>query len=78
MGDINKLGILEQFNGLNNRYIWDDEQCDKLEGTDGTIFPPYLLNNTTNPLHVYLKEVCRSIPFLFSEKVTVSSIPAIR
>lgn len=69
--DINKLGLITHLNGKDNRRIWGDKRCDKIEGTDGSRFPPYLIQNKSETLHVYTKEFCRTLPFDFVEQETV-------
>ncbi|EZA60923.1 hypothetical protein DMN91_008241 [Ooceraea biroi] len=76
--DIDKLGWIERVNGMKRRNIWDDEQCDKIGGTDGSTFPTRLIKNSSYVLDVYSKELCRNLPFSFSEPVTVYGMPSLR
>ncbi|XP_032672863.1 scavenger receptor class B member 1-like [Odontomachus brunneus] len=76
--DINKLGVFERLNGQSSHHVWGDERCDKLEGTDGSVFPPNLVYNRNDTLHIYAKHLCRSIAFEFHKHVTTSNIPILR
>ncbi|XP_012233622.1 scavenger receptor class B member 1 [Linepithema humile] len=76
--DFDKLGIIEKINGKDNREIWGDERCDKIGGTNGNMFPPYVVKNTSETIYVYSKEICRKLPFDFAEQVTVFDMPSLR
>lgn len=75
---IENLGIIERVNGMDNRHIWDDERCDKIGGTTGSMFPPNLIKDRSKPLYVYSKDFCRIIPFYFTEQVTTFGVPSLR
>lgn len=67
--DITKYGIIDKYNGRSHQTHWLSEQCNRLNGTDGSIFPPHITKNTT--LHVYEKDLCRLLPLSFEKEVTV-------
>lgn len=75
---IETLGMIDRVNGMDNRHIWDDERCDKIDGTDGSMFPPHMIDDLSNILYVYSKDICRNIPFHFTEQVTTYGIPSLR
>lgn len=74
---LGNIGMIESLNGLSKRYVWDDERCDKVEGTDGGMFPPRFLENPDETLDIYMKDICRKVPYHFSEYVTVYDIPMV-
>ncbi|KYM81847.1 Scavenger receptor class B member 1 [Atta colombica] len=76
--DVKNFGVIDRVNGVNRRVIWDDEQCDKIEGTEGGIFPPHLIQDTSKPLYMYAKDICRKISFHFTEQVINYDIPSLR
>jgi len=76
--DLRNIGVIDRINGMDNRHIWDDEQCDKIEGADSNIFSPQLIQDRSKTLYVYSKEMCRKIPFHFTEQVTTYNIPSLR
>lgn len=39
---------------------WKTEKCNRIAGSDGSIFPPHIDHNTT--LHVFDKDLCRLLP----------------
>ncbi|XP_011685053.1 PREDICTED: lysosome membrane protein 2-like [Wasmannia auropunctata] len=75
---IENIGVIDRLNGMNTRHVWDDERCDKIEGSDGSMFPPHLIEDPSEALWVYSKDICRKIPFRFSEEVTTFDIPSLR
>ncbi|XP_029167333.1 lysosome membrane protein 2-like [Nylanderia fulva] len=75
---LDNLGMIERLNGMDNRKMWGDEKCDRIMGTDGSMFPPHLIKNTNNPLYVYSQDMCRNLPFYFAEEVTTYGIPSLR
>ncbi|KAL6433397.1 hypothetical protein ACFW04_006503 [Cataglyphis niger] len=75
---IDNLGMIERVNGIDNRHIWNDERCDKIMGSDGSMIPPRLIEDTSKTLYIYSQEMCRSLPFHFTEQVTTFGIPSLR
>ncbi|GAB1862065.1 Scavenger receptor class B member 1 [Camponotus japonicus] len=76
--DLHNLGMIERVNGIDNRKIWGDKKCDRIMGSDGSMFPPYLIKNTSKLLYVYSQEMCRNLPLRFAEQVTTYGIPSLR
>ncbi|XP_043475556.1 scavenger receptor class B member 1-like [Leptopilina heterotoma] len=76
--DMDKLGIIERLNGMESREIWGDEECDKITGTDGSIFPPKLIRDPNATLHIYSKEICRTVPLKFHGHSSAQGIPTMR
>lgn len=76
--DVSKLGMIDQVNGLRNRNVWNDEKCDTVGGIEANLFPYYLIENTSNVLDIYSKELCKNLPFTFTEEVTTFGIPSLR
>ncbi|XP_011865453.1 PREDICTED: scavenger receptor class B member 1-like [Vollenhovia emeryi] len=75
---IENLGMIDRVNGMDNRHVWGDERCDKIGGIEGSVFPPHLIEDTSKPIYVYFKDICRNIPFHFTEQVTTYDIPSLR
>lgn len=78
MDDIKNLGNTVYFNGRSNRNIWHDEECDKVEGSDGSMFPPPLIKNHKYDLKFYAKEMCRSISLQYHGRSFTKGIPTLR
>ncbi|KDR20477.1 Scavenger receptor class B member 1 [Zootermopsis nevadensis] len=65
--DIRQFGLIDKFNGLSHLTHWKTEKCNRLNGSDGSIFPPHITPNTT--LYVYEKDLCRLLPLRFLQEV---------
>lgn len=76
--NMDNLGIIQGINGKNILNIWGDEECDKIDGTDGTMFPPKWIKNRSIPLHVYIKEFCKTLNFNFDGYSEVQGVPSLK
>jgi scavenger receptor class B protein 1 len=65
--DITQYGIIEKYNGRTHMTNWLREDCNRLNGSDGSIFPPHIQKDTT--LYVYDKDLCRLLPLNFDKEV---------
>lgn len=75
--DITQYGIIDKYNGRSHMTNWLREDCNRLNGSDGSIFPPHIQKDTT--LHVYDKDLCRLLPLSFEKEVLGSGgIPGYR
>lgn len=59
-GDITKYGLVDRFNGESKLKHWTTPECNRLNGSDGSIFPPHISPNDT--IYVYDKDICRLLP----------------
>ncbi|KAK9875891.1 hypothetical protein WA026_009678 [Henosepilachna vigintioctopunctata] len=69
----NDLGKIVEFDGKKNMEIWPTKECNKLRGTDGTIFPPFL--NKENGLVSFSPDLCRSLVAKFEKSSEYNGIP---
>lgn len=76
--NLQNLGIIQSINGAEDRHVWGDETCDKVYGTDGSMFPPDWIRDTNNTLYIYAKDLCRTIPFRYETRTFSHGIPALR
>lgn len=58
--DITKFGLINRFNGKSQLPHWKTDFCNRIDGSDGSIFPPHMNHNTT--LYLYDKDLCRLLP----------------
>jgi len=68
--DVNKLGVITRFNGEESLRHWSGEECNRIDGTDGTMFPPHLVKRNST-IHIFAGEVCRRFPLEYTEDITV-------
>lgn len=66
--DLEKVGIISLFNGMKNLNFWSTDECNRIDGTDGSQFPPHLMNKDTK-LYVFLSTMCRKLPLEFEREV---------
>lgn len=76
--DITKYGLIDNVNGINKLPHYATDQCNSLEASDGSIFPPHMTKNTT--VYIFDKDLCRRLPLVFQKEVLSSSneVPAFR
>ncbi|XP_068086311.1 scavenger receptor class B member 1 isoform X2 [Anabrus simplex] len=69
--NIEQYGVIDRFNGNKSLLHWKTEQCNRLNGSDGSIFPPHITKNTT--LFVYDKDLCRLLPLSYQKEVETAN-----
>lgn len=73
------LGLIQRINGRESYWIWGDEKCDRIYGTDGSMFPPNWIQQQPNAtIYVYAKEFCRQLPFRYERRSFSNGIPTLR
>ncbi|CAG0903273.1 unnamed protein product, partial [Darwinula stevensoni] len=55
---------------------WRTDECNMINGTDGTIFPPFLDENSV--LYVFTPDLCRAVFFTYEREVEFRRIPGLR
>lgn len=76
--DVNKLGVITRFNGEGSMRHWSGEECNRIDGTDGSMFPPHLIRRNAT-IHVFASDICRRFPLEYTEDITTRySIPVLR
>nr|CAD7462486.1 unnamed protein product [Timema tahoe] len=76
--DMSKLGIISRFNGIQEMNHWGTAECNRIDGTDGTLYPVNQVS-PNNTLHVFNHDLCRRFPLIFEKNVkTNEGIPALR
>ncbi|XP_015782932.2 platelet glycoprotein 4-like [Tetranychus urticae] len=71
-----KMGHFKSWHGLLSLDRWFGEECNKIRGTDGTFFPPFV--DKTRKLYVFVPNFCRSIYFIFEKEVFLKGIKLYR
>ncbi|KNC20910.1 hypothetical protein FF38_00324 [Lucilia cuprina] len=70
------LGQVLEFEGDEELNVWPGEECNKLKGTDSTIFAP--LMKPSEGLWTFSPDLCRSLGPQYQKKVIYNGIPAFR
>lgn len=75
--DITKFGLIDNVNGRSTLPHWTTDECNEMQASDGSIFPPHITKNTT--LYIFDKDLCRRLPLKFQkEVVTNAGVPGYR
>jgi CD36 family len=75
---IDNLGKIFAMNGQTKLDIWNSDECNEIVGTDGSQFPPYLMDKEQE-LQIFIKSFCRTLTLKYDREVTVlNGIPAWR
>lgn len=57
---------------------WSKDECNRLDGSDGSQFPPHLMDKEEH-LQVFIKAFCRKFPLVYEQEVNIlNGIPAWR
>lgn len=70
--NIKDLGKIIELNGEEFQDIWYDDECNKVYGTDGTIFPPFMKKE--DGVQVFVVQLCRSFAANYKHPSKVSGI----
>jgi len=69
-GNPYNLSKISLFNGKNSLGIWSEEtdkSCNKVQGSDGATFNPYIQEDET--LWFFNDQLCRSLPLVFEKEI---------
>lgn len=77
-GDIRKLAVIDNFNGSPKLNFWGTDECNRVDGSDGSQFPPHFLDKK-HELQIFIKSFCRKLPLVYDSEVNIfDGIPAWR
>ncbi|ALC42371.1 CG3829 [Drosophila busckii] len=68
--DISKLSIITQFNGKPQLDFWEGDECNRIDGSEPSMFSPNLLQNRSS-VYVFLQVLCRKVPLYFEREETI-------
>ncbi|XP_058066953.1 lysosome membrane protein 2-like isoform X1 [Anopheles bellator] len=72
------LALIKELDGNVRLNQWHTDECDLVGGTDGSQFPPHLMDRYQH-LQVFIKSLCRKFPLVYDSEVTaLDGIPAWR
>ncbi|XP_054258358.1 platelet glycoprotein 4-like isoform X4 [Macrosteles quadrilineatus] len=66
--DLDEIGVVTAVNGRDKMTAWDDDECNRLDGSDGAFFPRHQINQTAR-LYLFHKDLCRKLPLEFQKEV---------
>ena len=68
--------MIDTFNGEKQLSFWNTPACNKINGTDGTSYPPHIKKDTT--LYLFNENICRSLPLIFNNTINHYGIDGYR
>ncbi|XP_055608637.1 lysosome membrane protein 2 [Uranotaenia lowii] len=76
--DLKQLLVIKELDGKPALDMWSTDECNRVDGTDGSQFPPHLMDKRQT-LYVFIKSLCRKFPLRYEKEVTLfDGIPAWR
>nr|UJU86735.1 fatty acid translocase [Mylopharyngodon piceus] len=74
--DIKKVATIERWKGETSLSYWNDTYCNKINGTDGSSFHPFL--DKKEPLYFFSSDICRSVSAEYERTVNLKGIDVYR
>ncbi|XP_064640909.1 lysosome membrane protein 2-like [Lineus longissimus] len=75
--DTLKLGVIDKFNGSSHLNFWSDKYANMVNGSDGTLGPPFTQKSWI--VYTFVSDICRSVPGTFdAEETTAQGIQLYR
>jgi len=75
-GDPYKLANIAAFNNKTFLDRWNDTECDRVHGSDGASFNPYIQKHDT--LWFFNDQLCRTMPLVFDQQLIKEGLPGYR
>ncbi|XP_052792944.1 lysosome membrane protein 2-like [Mya arenaria] len=75
-GDPSLFGVIQKWNWNNTLPYWTTPTCNMVNGTDGTIFHPFV--DKSDVMYVFSTDLCRSIYFTYLEPSSQQGIDLYR
>jgi len=76
VNDVYNVGQVISFDGKTELDFWESEECNRIHGTDGSIFHPDVEKNET--LFLFNKDLCQSLPLEYQEEAVHHGITTYR
>lgn len=70
--NITDVGQVLEYNGLSQMQAWDKDECNRIKGTDGTIFPAF--QEKEQGFTIFIPEMCRAMTVEYQHPSTFSGI----
>jgi len=65
--DVKSIGKMLSWNGKKKLDWWNSEEANKIQGTDGQLFPPHI--NRDDKLPIFVGDMCRSVYLKYASDV---------
>lgn len=74
--DRSQFGRVSSWNSYRQLPFWASPGCNKINGSDGTLFPPPI--KSSEPLYIFNQELCRTVNLVYDRPSDIRSIAAYR
>lgn len=74
--DPSRFGQIKRWNNKEKLSVWRGDTCNMINGSDGTLFPPFLTKETV--LSAFEADVCRSAQLVYKAEDEVDGIRGLR
>ncbi|XP_050688443.1 lysosome membrane protein 2-like [Eriocheir sinensis] len=74
--DMTKYATINTYNYKNKLHYWKTDSCNKVQGSDGSSFPPEVVRDTT--LYMFNENLCRSVPLTYWHNIEDFGIEGMR
>lgn len=74
--DSSRFGMIDNWNYMKLLNYWTTKTCNMVNGTDGTIYPPFV--KRSNTLYLFSSDLCRSIYLSYTKDEKLRGIPVYR
>jgi len=75
-GDPYTLSNIQSFNGNDKLKFWNSSDCNRVHGSDGASFNPYIKKGDT--LWFFNDQLCRALPMVYDRSITQEGLPGLR
>lgn len=75
-GNPYNLSNIAFYDGKKQLDFWKTEECNKVHGSDGSSFNPYIKQEDT--LWFFNDQLCRAMPLVFDKEITQQGLPGMR
>jgi len=75
-GDPYRLANIHSYNGKTELNYWNESQCNKVHGSDGASFNPYIKKSDT--LWFFNDQLCRAMPLVYEKTIDQGGLPGLR
>lgn len=69
---IDKFNIIDKWDSKKSLGYWNTGLCDMINGTDGTMFPPFV--DKSDKLYIFSTDICRSIYATYEKETKLKGI----
>lgn len=74
--NVNQVGQIVKFDKKQKMDFWTSDTCNKIQGTDGSIFPPFIKRDSI--FWMFVPDICRSIYASYYKDIELNGLQLLR